>query len=80
MADARRRWIAGYGPIHHSPLTQRRVRAMAQALAARRIRGDGVPPYDVLHAADRVASAAMWLIVHQTYARDVYLDGRPLRS
>lgn len=29
-------------------------------------------------ALDRLASAGLWLVVHQTYARNVYLDGRPL--
>ncbi len=37
-----------------------------------------MPVYEALHAADRVASAAMWLVVHETYARSVYVDGRPL--
>lgn len=29
------------------------------------IRGDGAAALDVLVAADRVASAAMWLVVHE---------------
>jgi hypothetical protein len=37
-----------------------------------------VPLFEALHAADRVASAAMWLVVHETYADAVYLDGRDL--
>ena len=72
------RWAAGYGRIRHTPLTQVRVRAMAERLAAEGIAGDGVGVYELLHAADRVASAGMWLVVHQTYARRVYLDGRAL--
>src|SRR5687767_3994910 len=35
--------------------------------------------WGVLYAADRVASAGMWLVVHETYARSVYLDGRALK-
>src|SRR5688572_22681106 len=35
--------------------------------------------WSVLYAADRVASAGMWLVVHETYARSVYLDGRALK-
>src|SRR5215207_9944160 len=73
------RWAAGYGSIHHSVETQVRVFAMAELLAARGVQGDGVPVFDLLYAVDRVASAAMWLVVHQTYARTVYLDGRDLR-
>ncbi len=72
------RWAAGCGRIRHTPTTQARVRAMAAALAAGGVSGDGVPVFDLLSAADRIASAAMWLVVHQTYARNVYLDGRPL--
>ncbi len=71
-------WAAGYGVIRHSPLTQVRVQAMASLLAARGEWGDGVPVYELLAAADRVASAGMWLVVHETYARSVYLDGRDL--
>jgi phosphoketolase len=73
------RWAAGYGPIQHSVETQARVFAMAELLAARGVRGDGVPIFEALYAADRVASAAMWIAVHETYAQNVYLDGRRLR-
>ena len=48
------RWAAGYGPIHHSPETQVRIRAMGDLLAARGIRGDGVPVFELLHATDRI--------------------------
>ena len=74
------RWAVGYGVIRHTAETQARVFAMADLLAARGVRGDGVPLFDVLYAADRVASAGMWLVAHETYARNVYLDGRDLTS
>ena len=51
---------------------------MADSLARKRIRGDGAPFWETLRAADAIASAAMWLVVHETYARNVYLDGRSL--
>jgi phosphoketolase len=73
-------WAAGYGRIRHAPRTQLRVHQMAEQLAAAGVRGDGVPVYDVLHAADRIASGAMWLVVHETYARHVRLDGRALEA
>ncbi|MFO7592388.1 MAG: xylulose 5-phosphate 3-epimerase [Acidimicrobiia bacterium] len=57
--------------------TQARIFAMAEALRERDETGDA-PLFEILHAADRVASASMWLVVHETYARQVYLDGRPL--
>lgn len=70
------RWAAGYGAIQHSLETQARVFAMAE-----RLRIEGTEPaevFEALTAADRIANAAMWLVVHQTYAKNVYLDGRAL--
>lgn len=72
------RWAVGYGTIHHTLETQARVFSMAELLAAREVKGDGVSLFDLLCAADRVASAAMWLVAHETYAQNVYLDGRDL--
>jgi phosphoketolase len=72
------KWAAGRGAIEHTPLTQIRVHRMAEELAARNIKGDGVPIYELLSAADRIANTAMWLVVHETYARRVCLDGRAL--
>jgi len=72
------RWATGYGPIDHSIETQARVFAMAELLKAQGRMGDGEPLFTVLSAADRLASAAMWITVHETYARNVYLDGRDL--
>ena len=78
-ATAFDRWAAGHGPIRHSAATRRRVREMVAALEAAGTRGDGVPALEILHAADRIAAAAMWLVVHETYAQSVYLDGRALQ-
>lgn len=74
------RWAAGYGVIQHTALTQVRVHELAARLAARAVRGDGAALYDLLAALDRLTSAAMWVVVHATYARNVYLDGRPLAA
>ncbi len=74
------RWAEGFGPIQHRLETQSRIFAMAEFLTAREIRGDGVPFFDILYALDRVTSAAMWVVVHETYARNVYLDGRQLSA
>jgi phosphoketolase len=76
--DAETRWAQGHGPIRHTVTTRKRIAALAERLAARGMRGDGIPLYALLHAADRVAAASMWLVVHATYAQNVYLDGRPL--
>lgn len=72
------RWAAGYGRVQHSLETQARVMEIAETLAARGTRGDGLSIFEILYAADRVTSAAMWLVAHETYARNVYLDGRDL--
>lgn len=77
---AAQKWASGYGAIQHTDETQARVIAMASMLQQEGVRGDGVELFELLHAADRVANAGMWLVVHQTYARNVYLDGRPLAT
>jgi len=77
---AAQKWACGYGAIQHTDETQARVIAMASVLQREGNRGDGVELFELLHAADRVASAGMWLVVHQTYAQNVYLDGRPLAT
>lgn len=70
-------WAAGYGAIVHDPLTQWRVHQMLEQLARR-----GTARYAELltrlAAADRIASAGMWLVVHMTYARRVRTDGEAL--
>ena len=71
-------WASGYGVIRHGAATQVRVHEMAQLLVtqARAPATDAV--FRLLTAADRIASAAMWLTVHMTYARRVRWDGQPL--
>ncbi len=78
--EAATRWEAGYGAIHHTTATRQRVAELARRLEAQGVRGDHVPLHELLAAADRLASAGMWLVVHETYARGVFLDGRPLRA
>ena len=69
-------WAVGYEQIEHSPETQQRVFAMAEILHERGCDRDRL--FEILSALDRVTSAGMWLVVHQTYADKVYLDGRDL--
>jgi phosphoketolase len=79
LETAQETWARGFGVIRHAPATRERI----QTLAARLEAASGLHPaqlYDVLAAADRIASAAMWLVVHETYARNVYLDGRALAA
>lgn len=74
------RWAGGYGVIQHSDLTQIRIHFLAETLVQ-----SGKAPsrnwvFDKLIAADRLASAAMWLVVHMTYARTVDPSGRQLEA
>jgi phosphoketolase len=71
-------WAAGYGVIRHEDLTQVRAHEMADLLLQRGTVRKREEVFRLLAAADRVASAAMWLVAHMTYARNVYLDGRDL--
>lgn len=70
-------WQRGRGVIRHGAATRRRIADLQHAAPPR---GDGASLLELLPALDRICSAAMWLVVHETYARNVYLDGRPLRQ
>ncbi len=71
-------WASGYGAIRHSAQTQLRIFELAQLLVAQRKAESPAEVYGLLAAADRVASAAMWLTVHMTYAGTVKWDGSAL--
>ncbi len=71
-------WAQGYGVIRHTDETQARIHDLATRLADQGRQGDGVAFYELLASLDRLTSAGLWLVVHQTYAKNVYLDGRPL--
>jgi len=73
-------WAKGYGPIVHGAESQVRIHALAHALAAEERVPDRAAVYRLLAAADRIAAAAMWLVVHMTYARNVHADGRALAA
>lgn len=72
------RWAAGYGVIQHDPLTQVRVDAMLRRADERGQSPDRSAWLQQLIAADRLASAGLWLVAHMTYAREVRRDGRAL--
>ena len=73
QADLFETWRKGFGPIVHSDETVARVHALASTAAS----GEEAL-YRTLIAADRLASASMWAVVHMTYARRVDLSGAPL--
>lgn len=72
------RWAAGSGVIKHSELTQVRCYEMADFLHESGAVTHRDHVYNTLIAADRLANAGMWLVVHMTYAQRVYLDGRAM--
>jgi len=74
------RWAGGYGVISHNDATQVKIHALAAHLQQQGLVTGPGSVYRMLAAADRVTSAAMWLVVHMTYARNVYLDGRALAA
>ena len=78
--DFKTLWQNGFGVIFHNKETQDRVAEMEEYFSKNNINGDGISFYEMLAAADRIANAAMWLVAHQTYAKNVYLDGRELTA
>lgn len=77
---AANRWAAGYGAIEHSLVTQTRVFELAEGLVLEQGDDQRDRLFDRLYALDRVASAGLWLVVHEVYANRVYTDGRDLRA
>lgn len=73
-------WAAGCGVIRHASLTQLRVHEWIAALVAGGRLPDAAVGYARLAAADRIASAGLWLVAHMTYARRVRGDGEPLAA
>jgi phosphoketolase len=71
-------WAQGHGPIRRDTLTLERIEALANRLVTRGVWPDRDAVYRVLAAADRLTQAAMWVIVHMTYARQVDLSGAAL--
>ncbi len=71
-------WKPGYGPLVRQADTVTRIEDMAQRLVRRGVWPDEESVYRLVAAADRLASAGMWLVAHMTYARRVDLSGAPL--
>lgn len=78
--DYKTLWQNGYGVISHSKETLDRIAEMEVYFSKNNIQGEGVSFYEMLVAADRLTNAAMWLVAHQTYAKNIYLDGRELTA
>ena len=76
--SSRESWQKGYGVIRHSEETI----ARAENLVTRHWQSGALrnseEAYALLAAADRLASAAMWVVAHMTYASRVGMDGAEL--
>lgn len=73
-------WARGYGVIQHDDETQLRVRRLVTDLLGHDATRNSADLWRTLSAADRLASAAMWLVAHMTYAQRVRVDGEPLEA
>ena len=64
------KWADGLGVVQHDDETQLRVRRLVTDLAGHnRTLDTAADVWKTLSAADRLTSAAMWLVVHMTYAK-----------
>lgn len=73
-------WANGTSVVTHRPDTQVHVFRMACDLEQRGLVDDKTRVFHLLRAADQLTQAAMWLVVHMTYAARVHTDGRPLQQ
>ncbi|MDP2248413.1 MAG: xylulose 5-phosphate 3-epimerase, partial [Nitrosomonadales bacterium] len=69
-------WAKGIGVISHSNATEQWVHETILLFQVQGLIKDAM--LDLFIAADRIANAAMWLVVHMTYANKVKLDGGEL--
>lgn len=74
------RWAQGYGVIQHDDQAQVRVRRMVTDFLGRNPGRTPDELWELFYAADRLTSAAMWLVVHMTYAKRVRTNGEPLEE
>lgn len=72
------RWAAGQGVIKHTAETQVAVYKLATQLLEDDLIEHRNQCYSMLESLDCLTNMAMWLVVHMTYSKKVYLDGRPL--
>lgn len=73
-------WKLGHGLRPRDLLSIRRIDEMASQLTGRRAWPDTESVYRVLAAADRLTSAAKWLVLHMGFAHRIDVTGAPLRA
>jgi len=76
--NAQAHWAAGYGVVSHTPETAERVIQLAETLREEGVVQSSDEVFQILAAADRLTNAAMWVVVHMTYANRVDLAGGAL--
>lgn len=74
-----RSWASGDKVFKHGSETQCRIHDLVHGIAESELGLSEEQIYRMLQAADDITRAAMWAVVHMTYARRVFTDGRPLR-
>lgn len=79
MTALNRQWSKGEGVIQHKSQTIERIEQLTAELDAREL-CDRELAAELFRAADILCNMALWLTVHMTYAKNVYLDGRPLSA
>lgn len=71
-------WAEGCGVVKHTAATQLQVFELATALEEGGLIQSKADCYRTLTALDQLTNQAMWLVVHMTYTKHVFLDGRDL--
>ncbi len=79
MTNSIEEWQEGYGVITHSSDTANIVDTIINYYFAKD-QNEEERVYSILNAADNICNMAMWMIVHQTYAKKAELDGSQLRT
>ena len=79
MNSALKAWSAGEGVISHEVPTLQRIEKLVGELEAKGICEPGAAA-ELFRAADILCNMALWLTVHMTYAKNIYLDGRSLAA
>lgn len=79
MHDEFNVWSQGCGQVKHQQESQERLWNLIRELDQENI-CDIDTAVSLLKAADTLCNTAMWLTVHMTYAKNVYLDGRSLEK
>ena len=74
------RWAQGYGVIAHTDETRTRIDRLADELVRRGSASSRSWVFEILAAADRIASAGMWTVAHMTYANTIEFAGRALEA